>query len=71
MGAASQYSARLDGSEPKVSKIRLVLAFCKAKPNCMPIKPKLMFQICQKLRRGRAIDVEDIDQLMNGTFTML
>jgi len=24
-----------------------------------------MFQICQKLRRGRAIDVEDIDQLKN------
>ena len=31
----------------------LMLAICSAQPNWMPRKPKLMFQICQKLRRGR------------------
>src|SRR5262245_31117815 len=30
----------------------LILASCKPQPNWMPKKPKLMFQICQKLRRG-------------------
>src|SRR5213080_4528198 len=28
----------------------LTLAICSAQPNWMPRKPKLMFQICQKLR---------------------
>jgi hypothetical protein len=37
---------------PRVSKIRLTLAFCSAKPNWIPRNPKLMFQISQKLRRG-------------------
>src|SRR6266545_1635473 len=31
----------------------LMLAICSAQPNWMPRKPKLMFQICQKLRCGR------------------
>ena len=30
----------------------LMLAICSAQPNWMPRKPKLMFQICQKLRCG-------------------
>src|ERR1051326_1506370 len=30
----------------------LMFANCKPQPNCMPRNPKLMFQICQKLRRG-------------------
>src|SRR5215510_3134791 len=30
----------------------LILASCSPQPNWMPKKPKLMFQICQKLRRG-------------------
>jgi hypothetical protein len=37
---------------PRVEKIRLVLAFCSAKPNWMPKKPKLMFHSCQNDRRG-------------------
>src|SRR6267378_5166245 len=37
---------------PSVSKIRLTLAFCSAKPNWMPRNPKLMFQMSQKDRRG-------------------
>ena len=32
---------------PSVWKMRLTLAFCSAKPNWMPRKPKHMFQICQ------------------------
>src|SRR6266700_1671353 len=31
----------------------LMLAICSAQPNWMPRKPKLMFQICEKLRGGR------------------
>ena len=30
----------------------LMLAICRPQPNWMPRKPKLMFQICQKLRSG-------------------
>src|SRR6266545_3509496 len=30
----------------------LMFAICSPQPNWMPRKPKLMFQICQKLRRG-------------------
>ncbi len=30
----------------------LMLASCNPQPNWMPMNPKLMFQICQKLRRG-------------------
>ena len=37
---------------PSVSKIRLTLAFCSAKPIWMPRNPKLMFQISQKLSLG-------------------
>ena len=37
---------------PSVSKIRLTFAFCSAKPNWMPRKPKLMFQISQNESRG-------------------
>ena len=32
---------------PSVWKMRLTFAFCSAKPNWMPRKPKHMFQICQ------------------------
>src|SRR5262245_44210850 len=32
----------------------LMLAICSAQPNWIPRKPKLMFQICQKLRCGFA-----------------
>ena len=37
---------------PRVSNILLTFAFWSANPNCMPMNPKLIFQICQKLRRG-------------------
>src|SRR5215469_15525445 len=30
----------------------LMFAICRPQPNWMPRKPKLMFQICQKLRCG-------------------
>jgi hypothetical protein len=30
----------------------LMLAICRPQPNWMPRKPKLIFQICQKLRSG-------------------
>src|SRR4030095_3573184 len=33
----------------------LMFASCKPQPNWIPIKPKLMFQICQKLKRGFCI----------------
>ena len=29
-----------------------MLPICRPQPNWMPKKPKLMFQICQKLKRG-------------------
>ena len=37
---------------PSVSKIRLTLAFCSAKPIWIPRNPKLIFQISQKLSLG-------------------
>jgi hypothetical protein len=58
MGAAAQKRARLLGDAPSVSKIRLVFAFCNAKPNCIPKKPKLIFQICQKFKSGLALPDE-------------
>src|ERR1700677_1002595 len=33
----------------------LMFAICNPQPNCMPRKPKLMFQICQKVRGGWSI----------------
>ncbi len=51
-GAASH---RIDSSlisAPRVEKIRLVLVFCRANPNWMPKKPKLIFHSCQNDRRG-------------------
>ena len=30
----------------------LMLFICSVQPNWMPRKPKLIFQICQKLKRG-------------------
>ena len=35
--------------------MRLTLAFCRAKPNWMPKKPKHMFQICQNVSCGFAV----------------
>lgn len=52
MGATSQNHERCSTGAPKLSNMREALPFCKAKPNCMPIKPKLMFHICQKLSLG-------------------
>nr|GFB83762.1 hypothetical protein [Tanacetum cinerariifolium] len=54
VGAAIQRNANLSSCAPIVSKMRLMLPFCSAKPNWIPRKPKLMFQICQKLSRGLA-----------------
>jgi hypothetical protein len=52
IGAASQKRLRSWGSAPMAERILLVLAFCREYPICTPKKPKLIFQICQKLRRG-------------------
>ena len=40
----------------------LMLAIWSAQPNWMPRKPKLMFQICQKLRGGFCMGKEGADQ---------
>src|SRR4249919_2358232 len=40
---------------PSVWKMRLTFAFCSAKPNWMPRKPKHMFQICQNVSVGFAV----------------
>ena len=34
----------------------LIFAICRPQPNWMPRKPKLMFQICQKLNCGFCIN---------------
>ena len=49
-GAAIHRIGSLSGSAPSEEKIQLVFAFCKAKPNCIPKNPKLMFTIWRKLR---------------------
>ena len=36
----------------------LMLAICNPQPNWMPRKPKLMFQICQKVRGGLSMLVD-------------
>ncbi len=55
-GAASQNSARSSGLAPRVEKIRLVLAFWRAKPNWMPKKPKLIFHNCQNDSMGLLVE---------------
>ena len=37
--------------------MRLTFAFCRAKPNWIPRKPKHMFQICQNVSVGLAVGV--------------
>jgi hypothetical protein len=51
-GAANHKIGSSSFDAPSVSKILLTLAFCNAKPNWIPKNPKLMFQICQKLKDG-------------------
>jgi hypothetical protein len=51
-GAASQNHDRCSTSAPKIPRMREAFPFCKAKPNWIPKKPKLMFQICQNDKRG-------------------
>lgn len=51
MGAAIHRMGISSTLAPNVSKIRLTFAFCRAKPNWIPRKPKLMFQISQKESR--------------------
>src|SRR5882672_8749543 len=52
-GAAIHSEGIASTLAPRVWKMRLTLAFCRAKPNCSPRNPKHMFQICQKLSTGR------------------
>ncbi len=51
-GAAIHNAGISDTLAPSVWKMRLTLAFCSAKPNWMPRKPKHMFQICQNDSAG-------------------
>src|ERR671921_2450096 len=51
-GAAIHRIGMFSTLAPRVSKMRLTLAFCSAKPIWMPRKPKLMFQISQNDKRG-------------------
>ena len=60
-GAAIHRPGSESISAPRVWKMRLTLAFCSAKPNWMPRKPKHMFQICQNESCGlRALGFEAI-----------
>ena len=52
-GAATHMIGISSTLAPRVSNIRLTLEFCSAKPNWIPRKPKLMFQICQNDSVGR------------------
>ena len=54
-GAAIHSSGSASFSAPRVWKMRDMKPPCSAKPNWMPRKPKDMFQICQKDRRGLAV----------------
>src|SRR3982750_2351717 len=54
-GAAIQSAGIASTLAPSVWKMRLTFEFCNAKPNCRPMKPKHMFQICQKLSDGRVV----------------
>ncbi len=51
-GAAIHSAGISATSAPSVWKMRLTFAFCSAKPNWMPRKPKHMFQICQNDNSG-------------------
>src|ERR1700736_3155571 len=51
-GAAIHSNGTCSRPAPRVWKIRLTLAFWRAKPNCRPMKPKHMFQICQNDSNG-------------------
>src|ERR1700736_230895 len=53
-GAAIHSTGTCSRLAPRVWKMRLTLAFCRAKPNCRPMKPKHMFQICQNDTNGLA-----------------
>src|SRR3546814_4822629 len=46
-GAAFRRIASSSTLAPRVLKMRLTLAVCRANPNWIPIKPKHMFHICQ------------------------
>src|ERR1700733_1422844 len=45
----------------------LMFAICNPQPNCMPRKPKLMFQICQKVRGG--LSINSLAELSAGNFS--
>src|ERR1700722_20027477 len=53
-GAAIHSRGTCSSPAPRVWKIRLTFAFCRAKPNCKPRKPKHMFHICQNDSSGFA-----------------
>src|SRR3954469_1873785 len=54
-GAATHSQERSSIFAPKVWKIRLMFAFCSAKPIWMPKKPKEMFHNPQKFWRGFSV----------------
>src|SRR3546814_705638 len=51
IGATSQNSERCSTSAPNVWRMREALPVCRAKPNWMPRKPKLILKICAVLSR--------------------
>lgn len=51
-GATIQNIGSCSTSAPKERRILLVLPFCKANPNCIPRKPKLMVTICAMESNG-------------------
>ena len=72
-GAAIHRMGMFSTLAPRVSKIRLTFAFCRANPNWMPRKPKLMFQMSQNdsfgLGRSSVGDEEALDSM--GTWSSL
>ena len=57
-GAAIQSPGNSSLLAPKFWKMLDMNPPCRAKPNWMPKKPKLMFQICQKERRFCAMGTQ-------------
>src|ERR1700754_4929395 len=51
-GATIQNKGSCSTSAPNERRMRLVFAFCSAKPNCIPMKPKLMVMICPSVSGG-------------------
>ncbi len=57
MGLRIQWSVKVEcWMEDSILGMWHMFAICNPQPNWMPRKPKLMFQICQKVRGGLSMD---------------